>query len=236
MSDEVNNISGELSAAGSLLSVRHLKKSYSLGGENIEVLKDVCLELKRGEWLGLLGASGCGKTTLLNIIGMLEPPTSGGLEIGGTAYSAIRCPDRFRNRNIGFIFQNYSLLPELSILENVMLPGMMAGGKRRFLRDRAAYLLDGVGLSGRMKHRPGELSGGEQQRAAVARALINEPLLLLADEPTGNLDEATGEKVLEMFDRLRREMKECTILMITHNPEIADRTDRKVILHNGVLS
>ena len=186
----------------------------------------------------LLGASGSGKTTLLNLIGTLEQPDSGTIRIAGVDVSKLGRGEaaRFRNRKIGFVFQAYHLLPELTVLENVMLPGNLAGLSRGEAKKRAVPLLETVGLSGRMRHRPSELSGGEQQRAAIARALLNEPELLLADEPTGNLDTHTGEAILELFTELRKLHPGRSIMMITHNREIAKLADRTGELVDGRLT
>ena len=196
------------------------------------------LEIRRGEWACLLGACGSGKSTLLNLIGTLEQPDSGTIRIAGVDVSKLGRGEaaRFRNRKIGFVFQAYHLLPELTVLENVMLPGNLAGLSRGEAKKRAVPLLETVGLSGRMRHRPSELSGGEQQRAAIARALLNEPELLLADEPTGNLDTHTGEAILELFTELRKLHPGRSIMMITHNREIAKLADRTGELVDGRLT
>ena len=206
--------------------------------ENIIELRGVDWEIRRGEWACLLGASGSGKTTLLNLIGTLEQPDSGTIRIAGVDVSKLGRGEaaRFRNRKIGFVFQAYHLLPELTVLENVMLPGNLAGLSRGEAKKRAVPLLETVGLSGRMRHRPSELSGGEQQRAAIARALLNEPELLLADEPTGNLDTHTGEAILELFTELRKLHPGRSIMMITHNREIAKLADRTGELVDGRLT
>lgn len=219
-----------------ILELKNVKKSYRIGGETLEILRNINFQLRRGEWVCLLGSSGSGKTTLLNLAGSLETPDSGTLKFNGRDFSEIGDPALFRNRSLGFVFQNYSLLPELSVLENVMLPGMLSGKFRRSeLKKRAEELLNEMGLAGRAKHLPAELSGGEQQRGAIARALVNAPELLLADEPTGNLDEDTGEAVMNLFRRLRQTSKNLSILMITHNPEIAAAADRCVKLQHGEL-
>ncbi|MGE4565988.1 MAG: ABC transporter ATP-binding protein, partial [Victivallaceae bacterium] len=183
-----------------VLDVRKVAKSYRLGPATLDVLIDINFELRRGEFAALLGASGSGKTTLLNLLGLLEKPDRGTIVGGGVDYATLagREASRYRNATIGFVFQSYCLLPEFSILENVMLPGMIAGGARRDLENRARELLGRVGLGERLSHRPNELSGGEQQRASIARSLINDPVLLLADEPTGNLDAHTGEDILRL--------------------------------------
>ncbi len=219
------------------LDVRQAAKSYQLGPVKLEVLRDVTFQLRRGEFAALLGASGSGKTTLLNLLGLLEKPDRGTITASGVDYATLTggAASRYRNSTIGFVFQSYCLLPEFSILENVMLPGMITGTSRRELEKSARQLLERVGLAERLAHRPAELSGGEQQRASIARALINDPKLLLADEPTGNLDERTGEEILKLFAELRAASPERAIIMITHNREIAGRADTLFELHNGVL-
>ena len=221
-----------------IVELRGVTRIYKLGREKLPVLRGVDWEIRRGEWACLLGASGSGKTTLLNLIGTLEQPDSGTIRIAGVDVSKLGRGEaaRFRNRKIGFVFQAYHLLPELTVLENVMLPGNLAGLSRGEAKKRAVPLLETVGLSGRMRHRPSELSGGEQQRAAIARALLNEPELLLADEPTGNLDTHTGEAILELFTELRKLHPGRSIMMITHNREIAKLADRTGELGDGRLT
>ena len=221
-----------------IIELRGVTRTYKLGREKLPVLRGVDWEIRRGEWACLLGASGSGKTTLLNLIGTLEQPDSGTIRIAGVDVSKLGRGEaaRFRNRKIGFVFQAYHLLPELTVLENVMLPGNLAGLSRGEAKKRAVPLLETVGLSGRMRHRPSELSGGEQQRAAIARALLNEPELLLADEPTGNLDTHTGEAILELFTELRKLHPGRSIMMITHNREIAKLADRTGELVDGRLT
>lgn len=202
-----------------ILQCNNIKKSFQIGKKKLEVLKGISLDLERSQWLMLLGASGSGKTTLLNILGTLEQPNSGSLKFDGRNYAEYN-PTRLRNEKIGFVFQSYHLLPELNVLENVMLPAQLGGDYS--LKKRAIELIERVGLKDRAHHRPTELSGGECQRAAIARALINRPELLLADEPTGNLDTATGHEIMELFRELHRDQKSpLSIIMITHNPDLA---------------
>ena len=217
-----------------ILRLENVRRSYKVGSGVVEVLRGVNWELKRGCWACLLGASGSGKTTLLHLIGALEKPDEGTIEVAGVNLNKLSrsAAAEFRNRRLGFVFQAYHLLPELNIRENVMLPGMLAGQSRK----GAENLLETVGLKERMHHRPNELSGGEQQRAAIARALINDPELLLADEPTGNLDTRTGEGILELFARLRTDRPDRSIVMITHNSEIAKLCDPVVQLKDGVFA
>ena len=219
-----------------ILRLKDVRRSYKVGNGVVDVLRGVNWELERGCWACLLGASGSGKTTLLHLIGALEKPDSGTIEVAGVELNKLSraAAAEFRNTRLGFVFQAYHLLPELNIRENVMLPGMLAGKSRKECRQRAEMLLETVGLKERMHHRPNELSGGEQQRAAIARSLINDPELLLADEPTGNLDSHTGEGILELFSKLREERPERSIIMITHNQEIANLCSPVIQLHDGL--
>ncbi len=220
-----------------MLEVSGVKRSYRMGNNTLNVLRGIDFSLKTGEWCCIVGASGSGKTTLLNLIGTLERPDEGIIRIAGEDVSAIgrRAAAKFRAKRIGFVFQNYQLLPELSILENVSLAARLGGLSVKAAKKRAEELLVSVGLAERLKHRPNELSGGEQQRAAIARALVNNPDLLLADEPTGNLDSKTGEEVISLFENLRKDNPNLTILMITHNRELACRADKTVELVDGLL-
>ena len=213
-----------------------ITKSFTIGKHRVEVLKGVDLQVSRGEWVALLGASGSGKTTLLDIIGTISRPDAGSLSLDGR--DLIRISPRelvgFRRQNIGFVFQAYHMLPELNICENVMLPALMGNQPKKKVRERARELLERVGLSHRMNHRANELSGGEQQRAAIARALMNSPRLLLADEPTGNLDSVTGSGILDLFKEFHAE-KSMTIVMVTHDRSVAALADRTVELRDGRL-
>ena len=220
------------------IEICDLRHGYGTGGRRLEILRGVNCSIPRGKWFCILGASGCGKTTLLNLIGGLERPESGSITVGGVDVCTLsrRGAAHFRSKNIGFVFQSYHLLPELDILENVALAARLAGmGKRRAV-ERSRELLLQVGLAERLTHRPTELSGGEQQRAAIARALVNDPPVILADEPTGNLDAASGNEVLELFGRIRAERPERTILMITHNRDITRLADGVLVLENGLLT
>ena len=221
-----------------LIELGNISKGYTLAGKNrLEILHNVCGRFPRNAWTILLGASGSGKTTLLNLIGALETPDSGTVKFDGTDYRELMqtasAAAAFRNRKIGFIFQNYQLLPEFTILENILIPARLAGMPLKQARSRAMELLSELGLADRINHRGSELSGGEQQRAAVARSLINDPELILADEPTGNLDSATGEKLLALFSKLASDH---TIIMITHNEALTGYADKVLHLCDGVLS
>ncbi|MBR2433920.1 MAG: ABC transporter ATP-binding protein, partial [Lentisphaeria bacterium] len=202
----------------------------------IPVLKGVSFAVEKGSWTALLGASGSGKTTLLDILGSISRPDQGTVRVDSIDYTTLSRNNlvKFRRQNIGFVFQAYHILPELNILENVMLPAMMDGMKKSEARLKAGRLLEKVGLAHRLNHRPGEMSGGEQQRCAIARALMNQPRLLLADEPTGNLDSVTGKGILDLFVQLRQET-ETTIIMVTHDRNVAALADRVVELRDGVI-
>lgn len=221
----------------SLISVKDVFLTYKLEKSSIPVLRGLNLDINKNEWLCLLGASGSGKTTLLNLIGCLEHPDKGIITYNGVNVCDISKKSRsqLRIKNIGFIFQAYHLLPELNILENVKLPSMLSGCFGKRATEKAEELLVKVGLKERLRHRPSELSGGEQQRAAVARALINDPELVLADEPTGNLDSKTGDGILEIFKELHNNRAR-TIIMVTHNPEVAKLSDRIAVIKDGKIN
>ncbi len=216
------------------LSARDIRKQFRIGSGTVEVLRGVSFDVSAGKWVALLGASGSGKTTLLDIIGTISRPDSGVLLLDGSdpAFFSAHKLISFRRRNIGFVFQAYHMLPELTILENVMLPALLDGLPFRQTRNRAEHLLEKVGLAHRIRHRANELSGGEQQRAAIARSMMNSPRLLLADEPTGNLDSVTGGGILELFQHLREE-SETTIIMVTHDKSVACLADSVIELRDG---
>ena len=218
------------------LEVRDITKEFPTRGEPLVVLRGVSLELNAGESLAVLGPSGCGKSTLLHIVGTLDRPTEGTVEINGTDPFALDddALARFRNEQIGFIFQDHHLLPQCSVLENVLLPTIAEGRTKPEQIERAKALLDRVGLSDRLDHRPAELSGGERQRAAIARALIAEPALLLADEPTGNLDRRTADTVAEMLLELQQQEK-TMMVVVTHSQALADRIVNCTELNEGSL-
>ncbi|HZL13696.1 MAG TPA: ABC transporter ATP-binding protein [Verrucomicrobiae bacterium] len=220
-----------------LLSARGLKKTYSLGKRSLEVLRGVDLEITRGDFVALRGASGTGKSTLLHLIGGLDTPNAGEIFFHGEKLSAFseNKLTNFRNRRVGFVFQAYHLLPELTALENVCLPGRISRIASGKIEMRAGELLERVGLKNRLDHKPSELSGGEQQRVAIARALVNEPELLLADEPTGNLDSKTGEEIIELLKNLRVE-KNMTLIIATHDAKVAAHAQRVIELTDGRLA
>jgi len=223
--------------ANVLLRAEALSKSFeSPSGEQIHVLRDLELAVLPGETIAILGQSGVGKSTLLHVLGTLDRPTSGRVWFRGQDAFA-KDPEelaRFRGRSLGFVFQLHHLLPEFSALENVMMPGLLAGFARTELRDKAATLLDEAGLSARIDQRVGKLSGGERQRVAVARALVMDPPLVLADEPTGNLDPETGERVHELMLGLNRQ-RGAALVVVTHNHDLARRLGRSLVLREGRL-
>ena len=219
-----------------LLELRNVSKIYHLGGEEIRALDDVSLDLDQGEFVSIIGPSGSGKSTLMHILGCLDSPTLGNVVLAGTdiANASARELARVRNRTIGFVFQFFNLLPKLNVLQNVELPMIYAGIGSRERRERAEKALEMVELSHRLKNRPNQLSGGQQQRVAIARALVNNPKIILADEPTGNLDTHTGELILALFRRLAAEGR--TVILVTHNPEIAAVTPRRIEIRNGKIA
>ena len=219
-----------------ILVARGLSKTYTLGRQRLEVLRGINLQVRRGEALVIVGASGAGKTTLLHLLGGLDSPAGGEVSFDGVSVFRLSGTERARMRNerIGFVFQSYNLLPELDALENVCLPALLGRGLRDAVQARGTELLRAVGLGERLEHRPSELSGGEQQRVAVARAMMNRPSLLLADEPTGNLDSKTGEAILELLWRLRAEIG-TTLVMVTHDTHIARRGDRVMEIADGTV-
>ena len=218
-------------------SVQNLSKIYTKPGTSVEVaaLRSVSIDFVEGEFTAIMGASGSGKSTLMNILGCLDRPTAGAYLLGGEDVSRFGDDDlsEIRSRRIGFIFQNFNLIPQLTVLENLEVPMFYLGIPPHLRRARATELGTRVGLQDRLDHRPTELSGGQQQRVCIARALVNEPLILLADEPTGNLDSKTGQAILALFDDLVRAGK--TILMVTHDPSVANRCHRVIRLHDGLI-
>jgi ABC-type lipoprotein export system ATPase subunit len=218
------------------LSARGLAKSYAMGRRTLEVLRGVSLDVRRGEFLALRGASGAGKSTLLHLIGGLDSPNAGEIHFAGqniAGFSERELTD-FRNRRVGFVFQAYHLLPELDALENVCLPARVARLPAAQAEARGRELLDRVGLGDRWEHKPFELSGGEQQRVAIARALVNEPELVLADEPTGNLDSRTGGEIIELLKKLHAE-KQTTLVIATHDAKVAAHAQRVFELADGCI-
>lgn len=222
---------------GSLLvSLKNVKKTYKVGRQRITALNDVSLEIRQGEFIALTGASGSGKSTLLQLIGGLDKPSDGTVEVDGANLTKMRdgALSKFRNRTVGFVFQFFYLQPFLKVATNLEVPGMFARTKRGARRTRAVELASAVGIGDRSAHLPRELSGGQMQRAAIARALLNKPKLLLADEPTGNLDSVNGTAIIDLFETIRREFG-TTIIVVTHDPAIAARADREITLKDGAI-
>lgn len=215
-----------------MLTARNLTKNYS----NLPVLKGVDIQVNKGEIVTIVGSSGAGKSTLLHLLGTLDTPTTGQISLMGQEVTRLkgRALADFRNRNIGFIFQFHHLLPEFTALENVCIPGFIAGVSRKVVRERAAFLLDTLGLSQRYDHKPNALSGGEQQRVAVARALINTPAIVMADEPTGNLDSQNARELHQLFFTLRDQFAQ-TFVIVTHNEELAPLSDRQLVMKDGKI-
>lgn len=220
----------------SLIETYGLTKTYVVGKVRVAALRGVELKVKRGEYVSIVGPSGCGKSTLLNLLGALDKPTSGKIIIDGVDITALgeRSLARFRNRKVGFIFQSYNLINRTTALKNVELPAIMLGMPEKKRRRRALELLELVGLGEKADRKPSELSGGEQQRVAIARALMNDPSIILADEPTGNLDTKTGREIDGLMHKINRE-RGATIVMVTHNMELAEDTDRIIHLRDGVV-
>ena len=218
-----------------MLEVKKIKKIYQMGKVKVEALRGVSFYIDKGEFVAIMGPSGSGKSTLMHIIGCLDQPTEGNFIIGGKDVSKLN-DDRLaeiRNKSIGFVFQQYNLLSRTSILHNVEIPLIYAGLKSKQRRKLAMQALESVGLGDRVKHKPNEISGGEKQRAAIARALVNDPLIILADEPTGNLDTKTGEEIMKIFYKLHQQGN--TVIMVTHEPEVARHARRIIHLRDGLI-
>jgi putative ABC transport system ATP-binding protein len=216
-----------------LIQIQGIRKVYGTGDVAVEALRGVDLTIDAGDYLAIMGPSGSGKSTLMHILGLLDTPTEGSYRLEGEEISSLsrRRLAHLRNRRIGFVFQNFNLLPRASVLRNVELPLLYSGVGRRERRKRARSALDLVGLGDRRKHRPSELSGGERQRAAIARALVTDPSVLMADEPTGNLDQQTGTEILDLFGRLQEQGQ--TLIVVTHDPRVASNAHRIVQIVDG---
>ncbi len=218
-----------------VIRTENLTKDYILGAEVVHALRGVDLQVNRNEYVAIMGPSGSGKSTLMNLIGCLDTPTAGEYWLNGQPVAGLSDDElaRIRNREIGFVFQTFNLLPRATALHNVELPLIYAGVSSKERRDRAAGMLEKVGLKDRMLHKPAELSGGQRQRVAIARALVNGPAILLADEPTGNLDSQTGEEIMQLFDALYAQGQ--TIVLVTHEHDIAAHAHRTVTLRDGLI-
>ena len=232
----MSNPTPSAAPAGAHVVVRGLTKNFEHGGRTLPVLRGIDFELNPGEIASVVGASGAGKSTLLHVLGTIDLPTAGTIEFDGADITRLGASElaHFRNRQIGFVFQFHHLLPEFTALENAMMPGLILRMSRVECTKLARDILTRLGLEARLTHRPGELSGGEQQRVALARALLLRPRLLLADEPTGNLDTKTGREMHELFFQLNRELG-MTLLIVTHNPELAAKTGRRLRMADGIL-
>lgn len=218
-----------------LISIDHLNKTYIMGTEKVEALKDVSLSINKNEYVALMGPSGSGKSTLMNLLGCLDSPTSGKYWLNGTEVSTMDDGElaEVRNKQIGFVFQTFNLLPRLSALENVALPLVYAGFSRDERLEKARSTLESVGLGDRVLHKPNELSGGQRQRVAVARALVNDPAIILADEPTGNLDTRTSYEIMALFEEIHQSGN--TVIIVTHEQDIAQHAHRIVRLRDGLV-
>ena len=216
-----------------LIRIRDLERRYDMGGEVIHALRGVSLSIRRNEYVAIMGPSGSGKSTMMNVLGCLDTPDAGEYWLNGQEVSRLTddALARVRNKEIGFVFQTFNLLPRATALHNVELPLVYSGVSGRERRDRAVTALTRVGLANRMDHRPNELSGGQRQRVAIARALVNQPSILLADEPTGNLDSTTSEEIMRVFAELHGQGQ--TVVMVTHEPDIAAHAERVVVLRDG---
>ena len=219
-----------------LIELRDIYKVYDMGAEKVHALNGVDLTVERGEYVAIMGSSGSGKSTLMNLIGCLDTPSSGSYVLNGTAVQELDDTQLagIRNKEIGFVFQTFNLLARTDALHNVELPLIYAGVPRAERRERARRALERVGLGDRMTHQPNELSGGQRQRVAIARALVNDPSILLADEPTGNLDSSTSEEIMQLFDELHQAGN--TVVLVTHEPDIAEHAWRRVMLRDGKVT
>jgi putative ABC transport system ATP-binding protein len=236
MSEVAFKLRTEVPAGDKVIRMDDIRKVYDTGKIQVEALKGVDLQVCAGEFIAIVGPSGSGKSTLMNLIGCLDTPTSGNYELRGESVAEMNKEQlaTIRNRRVGFVFQNFNLLPQISAFENVELPLLFGGLSGRARRERVTELLERVGLADRMEHKPTELSGGQMQRVAIARAVAMEPDILLADEPTGNLDSSSGQDIMSLFTDLWAQGR--TIIVITHDPALAKRADRQIELHDGNIN
>lgn len=218
-----------------VIEIRNIIRDFKLGQETVHVLKGIDLDIKRGEYLAIMGPSGSGKSTLMNLLGCLDTPTSGSYNLNGNDVSQMTDDElaEIRNTEIGFVFQTFNLLPRTTALENVALPMIYAGASKKHRQLRATEVLSDVGLADRMDHKPNQLSGGQRQRVAVGRALVNKPSIILADEPTGNLDSKTGMEIMGLFDDIHKAGN--TVIMVTHEEEVAAHAHRIIRLRDGMI-
>jgi putative ABC transport system ATP-binding protein len=221
--------------AKSLIDIKQIKRDFQLGNETINVLKGIDLQINKGEYVALMGPSGSGKSTLMNLLGCLDTPTSGNYTLNGKDVSQMHDDDlaEIRNKEIGFVFQTFNLLPRTTALDNVALPMIYAGYSKAERNERASEVLTQVGLSDRMDHQPNQLSGGQRQRVAVARALVNKPSIILADEPTGNLDSKTSVEIMKLFGEIHAAGN--TVILVTHEEDIAEYAHRIIRLRDGLI-
>ena len=233
--EAVLKVEGAVPEKDWIIVTRGLKREYDMGGEIVRALRGVDLAIRRNEYVAIMGPSGSGKSTLMNLIGCLDTPNEGEYWLNGTQVSSMSEDElaRVRNKEIGFVFQTFNLLPRATALHNVELPLVYAGVRAEERKRRATEALEKVQLGGRIDHRPNELSGGQRQRVAIARALVNNPSILLADEPTGNLDSATSEEIMRVFESLADQGQ--TVIMVTHEPDIAAHARRIVVLRDGLI-
>ncbi|WP_299114726.1 ABC transporter ATP-binding protein [uncultured Winogradskyella sp.] len=218
-----------------VIEIRNIIRDFKLGQETVHVLKGIDLDIKRGEYVAIMGPSGSGKSTLMNLLGCLDTPTAGSYLLNGNDVSEMSDDElaEIRNTEIGFVFQTFNLLPRTTALDNVALPMIYAGASKKQRVERASEVLTDVGLDDRMDHKPNQLSGGQRQRVAVGRALVNRPSIILADEPTGNLDSKTGEEIMALFDEIHS--KGNTVIMVTHEEDIAAHAKRVIRLRDGII-
>lgn len=216
-----------------VIKIRNITRDFPLGSETVKVLKGIDLDIERGEYVALMGPSGSGKSTLMNLLGCLDTPTSGSYELNGKDVSSMSDDElaEIRNKEIGFVFQTFNLLPRTTALENVALPMIYAGASKAARSERAKEVLSNVGLADRMDHKPNQLSGGQRQRVAVGRALVNRPSIILADEPTGNLDSKTSVEIMNLFNEIHKAGN--TVILVTHEEDIADNAHRIIRLRDG---